>query len=164
MNYFVIDARLTEKQAGALIAVSRQRSSEFHQHNNGIDYTHLDILLMEDDHTVNEIVEMFAVKPTAASLMRVPANARIVPHVDGKNYPRKTAVVFPLREVGKKFAPTSFYKDANDSHSYSDSPDVNCYAFSTEVLHGVENTEHDRFSLQLWYDIPIKTLSGMKLI
>ena len=101
MNYFVIDARLTEKQAGALIAVSRQRSSEFHQHNNGIDYTHLDILLMEDDHTVNEIVEMFAVKPTAASLMRVPGAARIVPHVDGKTTREKQPLCFHSEKSAK---------------------------------------------------------------
>jgi len=164
MNHFIIDAKLTLDQQEALVQYARRHATEFHMHSVGVDYTNLDIMLLIDNPTASQVIEQFSIKPTHISLMRVAPNATIVPHVDGKDYQRLSVVVFPILPSGKKFAPTSFYKDANDSHSYSDSPDVNCYAFSTEVLHGVENTEHDRFSLQLWYDIPIKTLSGMKLI
>jgi len=159
MNHFIIDAKLTLDQQEALVQYARRHATEFHMHSVGVDYTNLDIMLLIDNPTASQVIEQFSIKPTHISLMRVAPNATIVPHVDGKDYQRLSVVVFPILPSGKKFAPTSFYKDANDSYSYSSE----CYAFDTQQMHGVENNDHHRLSLQLWYDIPLTDLKNMKI-
>ncbi len=161
MNHFVIDAKLTEDQKETLGHLAKKHEQEFHLHKDktGIDYTHLDIMILNDNPVADKVAEQFSVKPNRVSLMRVAPNATIVPHVDGKDYQRLSAIVFPILPVMEDFTPTSFYHAGNGNKKYSHSSE--CYAFDTQQMHGVENNDNYRLSLQLWYDMSLTELKKM---
>lgn len=153
MDHFYIDTRLTESQSSYLIEQHHKSRDAYYCHVVGSDYTNLDMLFMLSDPVVEEIASSFAVAPSRASLMYVAPNATIVPHVDGTEYQRLSAVVFPLLPSCDNFAPTILYKDENASHLRSE-----CYVFSTQTLHGVENNDNPRLALQLWYSESVEEL------
>ena len=153
MEYFDIGLALTEHQRQYFIQYHEENKQDYYKHEVGEDYTNLDMLFFSLDPVLEEVFSMFALRPTRASLMHVAPHAEIVPHVDGTEYQRLTAVVFPLAPTAQNFAPTSLYKDENASHYHSD-----CYAFNTQALHGVKNNEYDRLALQLWYPQPFEDL------
>lgn len=159
MDHFDIDLSLTEDQRQYFIDFHHSNKEDYYKHTVGEDYTNLDMLFFSLDPVVEEVFSMFALRPARASLMHVAPNAVIVPHVDGTEYQRLTAVVFPLAPTAQNFAPTILYKDENESHLHFD-----CYAFSTQVTHGVRNNEHDRLALQLWYPQPIEALETLHSI
>lgn len=154
MDHFNIDVTLHPNLIDLLWSKHRQHKAEYIKHTVGEDYTNLDILILESDEAIDTVVNQFPVKPTRKSLMYIAPNATVVPHVDGTEYGRNSVVCFPLPKAGEKFAPTSLYKDENASHLHYD----NAYAFSTQAMHGVENNENERLSLQLWFEEDIATL------
>jgi hypothetical protein len=153
MDHFIIDTSLTEEQRGYLIDHHRECQAAYYKHTVGSDYTNLDMLFMFEDPIVAEIASSFSLPPSRATLMHVAPNATIVPHVDGTEYQRLSAVVFPLLPSCDNFAPTILYKDENASHLRSE-----CYVFSTHTLHGVENNDNSRLALQLWYSESVEEL------
>ena len=159
MEHFEVDITLHPNLVDLLWSTHRQRIDDYHKHTVGEDYTNLDILILDSNEALDTLANKFPVRPTRMSLMYVAPNAVIVPHVDGKDYGRNTAVVFPLVQVGKCFAPTTLYKVENDSHSHLDYD--NAYAFSTQVMHGVENNENERLALQLWFEEDCDTLKNL---
>ena len=159
MEHFEVDITLHRNLVEHLWSIHNQRTDDYIKHTVNEDYTNLDILILDPNeyYALEALADTFPVKPTRMSLMYVAPNAVIVPHVDGKDYGRNTAVVFPLVKDGKSFAPTSIYKDANASHLQYD----NAYAFSTQVMHGVENNENERLALQVWFEEDCSTLKKM---
>ena len=151
MIYFDLNTRLHPTQAEALLNLEHS----FWDHQTHGDDTNLDIALLEDESLNGEIRSMFQVEPTVVTMMRIQAGKEVVPHVDNPEHRRLSSVVFPLKPGGKKYAPCTIYMDEG---TY----DIGwrcCYAFNTQIKHGVKNdTEYDRFNLQVWFNLPIADL------
>lgn len=161
MDFFKIDLSLTEEQTAYFLRYHQEHYDDYYKHTVGEDYTNLDILFMHHEHdpVVKEVLANFPHQPAKVSLMHVAPHAEIVPHVDGTDYPRLSAVMFQLGKPAQIFAPTILYKDENETHLHYD-----CYAFSTQTLHGVKNNEHDRVALQLWYPEKIEKLYKLLIL
>lgn len=154
MNHFQVDIVMRPSVVQLLWSIHHARLDEYNKFTVGEDNPNaleseipestLDVLVLEPHKELNELAEKFPVRPTKMALFHLAPNAVIVPHVDADWYGRNTAVVFPL---SSPFAPTIVYEDGNPS--YTNYPDA--YAFSTQAMHGVENNEHERLSLQLWF-------------
>lgn len=145
MNHFQVDIVLRPSVVKLLWSIHHARFDEYNRLNvpNSPDST-LDVLVLSQNEELELLAEKFPVRPTKMALFHLAPNAVIAPHKDADWYGRNTAVVFPL---SNSFAPTIIYEDGNQS--YTNYPDA--YAFSTQAVHGVENNEHERLSLQLWF-------------
>jgi hypothetical protein len=155
MLYFELSTRLYPEQALVLRGLATDRGTVYTDHTSEGDDTKLGICRLSDrDAEMDaQVRSIFHADPTEVTLMRIKAGQEVVPHVDGEQYRRMTSVVFPLIPAGtEKYAPCTMYMDAGTF----DLPWVPCYAFNTQVKHGVKNNEYDRYNLQLWFDMPIE--------
>lgn len=156
-THFRVDINLCPSLVQLLWSIHHDRFDEYNKHvasTVGDNYnsplessnssSNLNVLVLKPHEQLTLLAEKFPVKPTRMALFYLAPNAVVEPHVDADWYGRNTAVVFPL---SKPFAPTIMYED--DVPTYTDYP--NAYAFSTQSVHGVENNEHERLSLQLWF-------------
>ena len=154
MLYFEIATRLYPRQVKRIRDIATDRGTVYSDHISEGDDTNLGICRLADrDANIDaQVRSLFNADPTEVTLMRIKAGHEVVPHVDGEQYGRMTSVVFPLIPAGtKKYAPCTMYMDAGTF----DLPWVPCYAFNTQIKHGVKNNEYDRYNLQLWFDMPI---------
>lgn len=151
MIYFDLNTRLYPQQVERLLNLEHA----YWDHKTYGDDTNLDIALLDDKDLNGEIRSMFLVDPTVVTMMRIQAGKEVVPHVDAPEHKRLTAVVFPLKPGGDEYAPCKIYMDKGTYEIGWRS----CYAFNTQIEHGVKNdTEHDRFNLQVWFNLPIADL------
>lgn len=144
MNHFQVDIVLRPSVVKLLWSIHHARLDEYNKLNVPNSSSSLDVLVLPQNEELELISEKFPVRPTRIALFHLAPNAVIAPHTDADWYGRNTAVVFPL---SNSFTPTIIYEDGNQS--YTNYPDA--YAFSTQAVHGVENNEHERLSLQLWF-------------
>lgn len=88
------------------------------------------------------------VTPCKISVVTHEPHKYTVPHIDSYKYAnsRRSVIIFPITPNSDHYAPTQF-NPGGIKVPYSDS-----YLFNTDVEHFVENNEHWRINLQLWFN------------
>lgn len=149
--YFNIDLSLNKDTKRDLI-LEALSSNDYYYHNStkSDTYTNLDFL----PRTYDYINDMFNLKPSMMSLVKIDPNKLVDWHTDAKTLKRQTVIIFPLTE---HYAPCEV-KDMGKI------PYMSCYAFNTQIKHRVQNNDKTRISLQLFYDIPIEELRRIHVI
>ena len=151
MIYFDLNTRLHPTQAEALLNLEHS----FWDHQTHGDDTNLDIALLEDESLNGEIRSMFQVEPTVVTMMRIQAGKKLFPMLTIQNTEDFLQLYFHSKPGGKNYAPCTIYMDEG---TY-DIGWRSCCAFNTQIKHGVKNdTEYDRFNLQVWFNLPIADL------
>lgn len=125
---------------------SQVREDQFYRHMSTTtgEYTNLDFV----GYWFEDVAKLFKLQPHKMTILRIKSNAIVPEHIDGVKE-RNTVIIFPLSPYGPDF------KGCDTKHSGC-IPWYPCYAFNTQLPHSVYNNEHDRISLQLFYDMPIE--------
>ena len=158
MNHFPIEIDLDSDLVELLWSMHRSHADDYMQWTNVLPLPgkvfekpnttkdNLNVLILREPlpKQLKLLAKKFPVKPNKMALFYLSPNAVISPHTDSESYGRNTAVVFPLTTP---FVPTIVYE--NGVRHYTNYP--NAYAFSTQIKHGVENGDHERLALQLWF-------------
>jgi hypothetical protein len=150
MNYFKIDLNLDFQTKSDLI-LDALTSTDYYYHNSTKSkaYTNLDFLPRQYDCVSN----LFMLKPSMMSLLKIDPNKLVDWHTDAKSLKRQTVIIFPLTE---NYAPCTI--------ETGDIPYMDCYAFNTQLKHKVQNNNQTRISLQLFYDMPIEELRRIHVV
>lgn len=151
MKYFKINKNLSDDFKKELVLFAKSNKDKYYYHNSTIsnEYTNLNFLFT--NHSLYDIIEkMFPIKGNTTAILNVPASKNILPHTDGVNLKRTSVVIFPLWPDADRYAPC--YIEGEKI------PFMNCYAFNTQKTHWINNNSWERFSLQIFYDIPIEEL------
>lgn len=120
------------------------------------NYTNLQFLFSKNiNEASNEIVSKFLIKPNKISIVKVEPYKIIDWHFDSSKFGRSSVVIFPLLPLNN-YAPC-------ETENFGKIPFMSCYVFNTLSLHRVVNNEHNRFSLQLFFNHTIKELYDLHL-
>lgn len=151
MKYFKINQRLDDTIKKDLILFAKSNQKEYYSHNSTVsgDYTNLNFLFTKHE-IYDKIIELFPVRGNNIAILNIKPGKKVLPHTDGVNLKRDSVVIFPLWPGPYEYTPCYVEEEAI--------PYMDCYAFSTQKTHWINNNTYERFSLQIFYDLPLEEL------
>ena len=156
-----LNLSLSQEQKDYLAPIGYQQQASKHHTPDG-RYFGLDIVVFtpEQEEWVNEnIVSKFAIKPRVSAITLIEPHIKVVPHKDPPRLGRISTIIFPIApEPSENYAPCNRMFGQYPNEDEVPFPHMDCYIFDTQTRHSVNNNEHRRLNLQLWYMEPYDEL------
>jgi hypothetical protein len=155
MKYFNIEkfdlSIMTSKFIEQCIASAKKNLSNTPEHYSSKSGKPTNLFHVDDnDKLLGKVNSKFKHKPNRSFFLYIHPNHYVAPHTDGKIYKRDTTIIIPLSPDKDNYA--------GAISGGEEVPYMDCYAFSTQIMHSVKNNDNERISIQLEYGESIEEM------